>query len=336
MATSGEIARLAGVSRGTVDRVLNNRGSVSSETREKVMEIVKMLDYRPNRAGTILAARKKKYRIGVILFSEDNPFFNFITEGVEERARELEEDYAITTLTKRVEFDPKAQIKAIDEMEKEGINGLMIAPYNHDSIKRRIDELTDAGIPVVTVNTDIEGSKRLAYIGSDYYRGGAIGAGLFALMTKGDVNICIITGSPDILCHTERIRGLKGEIQTSYPRLCIKDILMNEDDDFKSFDITKRYLEKNPDTDALFFTAAGVYGGCRAVRDLGLNPCIISFDEVPTTIKMLKKGVINATISQQPRLQGRRALNVIFDYLTTGVVSDTVLIDHSILIKENL
>ena len=69
MATIKDIADLAGVSRGTVDRVLNNRGAVNSQTAEKIMEIVRALDYRPNKAGTDLAAQKKTYRIGVILFS---------------------------------------------------------------------------------------------------------------------------------------------------------------------------------------------------------------------------------------------------------------------------
>ncbi len=81
MATIKDIADLAGVSRGTVDRVLNNRGAVNSQTAEKIMEIVRALDYRPNKAGTALAAQKKKYRIGVILFSEHNPFFDEVMES---------------------------------------------------------------------------------------------------------------------------------------------------------------------------------------------------------------------------------------------------------------
>ena len=68
MTTIKEIADLAGVSRGTVDRVLNNRDAVSPKTAEKIMDIVRAMDYRPNRAGITLAAQKKKYKIGVILF----------------------------------------------------------------------------------------------------------------------------------------------------------------------------------------------------------------------------------------------------------------------------
>lgn len=74
MATIKEIAALAGVSRGTVDRVLNDRGAVNPETAEKIRKIAKELDYKPNRAGLVLAAQKKRLKLGVILFSTGNPF----------------------------------------------------------------------------------------------------------------------------------------------------------------------------------------------------------------------------------------------------------------------
>ena len=69
MATIKEIAALAGVSRGTVDRVLNHRGSVNPATAEKIEKIARELDYRPNVAGLVLAAQKRKLKLGVILFS---------------------------------------------------------------------------------------------------------------------------------------------------------------------------------------------------------------------------------------------------------------------------
>ena len=63
MATMKEIADLSGVSRGTVDRVLNGRGSVRPETAKRVMEIAEQLNYQPNKAGLILAAQKKNLKI---------------------------------------------------------------------------------------------------------------------------------------------------------------------------------------------------------------------------------------------------------------------------------
>ena len=75
MATIKEIAALAGVSRGTVDRVLNHRGAVHPKTAEKILEIAQALDYRPNRAGIVLAAQKRKLKLGVVLLGRGNPFY---------------------------------------------------------------------------------------------------------------------------------------------------------------------------------------------------------------------------------------------------------------------
>lgn len=310
-------------------------GAVSAQTAEKVMEIVRTLDYRPNKAGTALAAQKKKYRIGVILFSEHNPFFDEVMEGVREKALELQ-DYGITTITRRVEFDADAQLLAIEELVAEGIHGLMLAPYNHMRIQERIDGLVAAQIPVVTVNTDIDGSRRMAYVGSDYFQGGCTAAGLFALMTAGSVKLGIITGSSNVLCHTERIAGLEHILKTSYPRIQVTEILENHDDEFESYTLTRELLKRHPDMDALFFTAAGVHGGCRAVEESGCRPKVITFDEVPTTLEMLKKGVISATISQQPHRQGARSLDILFEYLTSGTVpeQERYFVEHSIRIRE--
>lgn len=337
MTTIKDIADLAGVSRGTVDRVLNNRGAVNPKTAEKIMDIVRALDYRPNKAGLALAAQKKKYKIGVILFSENNPFFDEVMTGVQAKAVELQ-DYGITTITKRVEFDMNAQLNAIDALIEEGIHGLMLAPYNHMLIQEKIDELVEMQIPVVTVNTDIDGSKRMAYVGSDYFRGGCTAAGLLALMTEGEVNLGIVTGSSNVLCHTERIEGLRHTLKKSYPRIHIAEILENHDDEFESYALTRQLLKDRPDLDALFFSAAGVYGGCKAVLESGRRPKIITFDEVPTTLDMLKKGVISATISQQPYRQGSKSLDILFEYLTSGVLpeKDREFVEHSIKIRENI
>ena len=337
MTTIKDIADLAGVSRGTVDRVLNNRGAVHPKTAEKIMEIVRALDYRPNKAGLALAAQKKRNKIGVILFSENNPFFDEVMTGVRAKAAELQ-DYGITTITKRVEFDVNAQLDAIDGLLEEGIHGLMLAPYNHMRIQKKIDELIDRQIPVVTVNTDIGGSKRMAYVGSDYFRGGCTAAGLLALMTSGDVKLGIITGSSNVLCHTERIEGFCHTLKKSYPRIHVMEILENHDDEFKSYALTSRLLKEHPALDALFFSAAGVYGGCKAILESGLHPRVITFDEVPTTLEMLKKGVISATISQQPYRQGSRSLDILFEYLTSGMPPENELnfVELSIKIRENV
>ena len=319
MATIKEIAALAGVSRGTVDRVLNHRGSVNPQTAEKIERIAKELDYKPNVAGLVLAAQKKRLKIGVILFSPENPFYIDVLQGVNDKAEELA-GYNCTVLIKQISFDVEAQLNALDELIAEEVNGIALAPYNDDRIRRRINDLYHRGIPVVTLNTDIENSKRIAYVGSHYHKSGATAAGLLQLMTHGQVNVGIITGSANILCHTERIAGFRETLKPYGDSIRITDIIEVHDDEIESYEKTTKLLKEHPEINALYFAAGGVYGGCRSVRALGLQDKmrIIAYDMVPTTKEQMRKGTIAAVICQQPKVQGSKPLSILFTYLTTG------------------
>ena len=219
MATIKEIAALAGVSRGTVDRVLNHRGDVNPQTEEKIMKIVRALDYKPNKAGIVLAAQKKNLKLGVVLLGVGNPFFDDVLAGVREKAEELA-GYNCSVLIKQTEYSLQQQLDAIDALLSEGINGLAISPYNDSAVREKIDGLDRAGIPVVTLNTDIENARRIAYVGSNFYKSGETAGALIRLMTKGEVHVGIISGSQNILCHTERISGF-AHIVASHPNIHI-------------------------------------------------------------------------------------------------------------------
>ena len=280
MATIKEIAELAGVSRGTVDRVLNHRGFVNADTEKKVLEIAGLLNYQPNKAGMALAAQKKKYVIGVLL-----------------------------------------------------------SPYNAAEVALKIDELWEAGIPCVTVNTDIPNSKRIAYVGSDYHKCGRVAANLLQLVDSGIIRLGIVTGSHNILCHEERIRGFSDYVKANKLPVQIVDIRENNDDDYQSYDIVSAMLSEHPQINALYFTAAGVFGGCRAIQNSSLSklPVVITFDAVPSTLEMLKTGIITATICQHPEEQGARSLSLLVDYLLTNKLPEQPLVhmDLEIKIKES-
>ena len=339
MVTIKEIATMAGVSRGTVDRVLNNRGSVNEEKAARIREIAASLGYKPNKAGIALAAQKKKLKIGVILFGTENPFFQKVLEGVSAKAEELSA-YDVTVLIRMVPFDAEAQVRAIDELVAQSIHGLVLTPYNDLLVADKINELSALGLPVVTTNTDIEGTGRIAYVGSDYYASGREAGGLMRLITGGQAKIGIITGSSQVLCHTQRIAGFSDVVSSCAPGMQILDTFKNHDDEFESYEVTRFFLRKHPDANALFFAAAGLTGGCRAVINMNRTKSlhIVCFDAEDLILPMLRDGLIDATISQQPLLQGSLPLDILFDTLTTGMPPEQEinLVSTAIRIRESI
>lgn len=340
MATIKEIAALAGVSRGTVDRVLNGRVGVSIETAKRVCQVISQVGYVPNKAGKSLAVRKRGLNFGFLLLNSasSNPFLEELIAGAE-KMNEDYADYGITILFRQTLIgQPQAQIRCIRELLEENICGLVIMPEDDPQVRAALRDLETRDIPVITVNTDIENSGRLAYVGSNYTQAGATAAGLAAMAVGGTARVGVIAGSPAILCHTARIEGFRQQAERRYPGLQIVDILYNHDDDFESYDKTKALLLAHPDLDLLYLTAAGVEGACRAVTELERNIPIICFDTVPTTAELLRRRVILAAIGQQPLYQGRKSLELLFEYVALGIKPrrEFYYTENLIKIEENL
>ena len=341
MPTIRQIAEIAGVSRGTVDRVLNHRGSVNPQTAERVLAIAKQLDYKPNRAGLVLAAQKKNIRLGVILFGKGNPFFDEVVSGIRQAEEELA-DYNCDVLLRWTSVSTARQIEAIDELLGCGVTGFAISPTNDPELAGKINELYEQNIPVVTLNTDIRNCKRLAFVGSNYYQTGSTAAGLMRLIAgagRKDIYVGIVSGSEEILCHTERIAGFQAAVSHE-KRIHIVETITNDDDDDTSYERTLKMLEDHPEINALFFAASGIYGGCKAVldKDRAKDCTIITYDAVSTTRELLLSDIISATICQQPRLQGSLPLEILFSYLAAGQAPKQELnyTTVDIRIKENI
>lgn len=322
MSTIKEIAKAANVSRGTVDRVLNGRGGVNSQTEQRILTIAAAMNYTPNPAGKTLAIKKKHLKFGFILMnSTNNPFFLDVENGIRSRTADFE-TYGIEVLLRYTPIDDsQKQLEAIDDLVGNGISGLAITPINHESVHAKLRALSEAHIPVVTVNTDLPTCGRIAYVGSNYRQAGETAAGLMNLICSGTANVGIVAGSLSVLCHAERISGFRERCRQAYPGIRTIDTVLNFDDDIKSYMATRDLLSSHPKIDALYLVSAGVIGACQAVKDLGLNSRmrIISYDLCEHTRALLSDGTIKATIAQEPNYQGKKPLDILLNCLGMGV-----------------
>lgn len=341
MATMKQIAQLAGVSRGTVDRVLNNRGIVNEQTAQKVREIAESLQYTPSKAARSLAALKRNIKLTYIMFDPRvNHFFQQVEDGIRKKAAELQE-YGVTVEILYSNFsDPDSQNKLLDQAVAGGTSGIAIAGFNSEDTAAKLRRISEAGIPVVTSNTDISDCKRIAFVGSNYFRSGQTAAGLMRLITQGHAKVGVLIGSYNVLCHTERVEGFISHIAAHAPGIEVVSIHENSDEDFESFSVTKSLLEQHPDINALFLASGGVYGACRAVEGIPpeRRPLILCYDCPQETRGMIEKGVISAAICQQPERQGSKPLDILFNYIAMGakLEKENYYTEINIIIRENL
>ena len=330
---------MCGVSRATVDRVLNNRGKVKADKRELILSTAKRLNYRPNPAGRALITRKKKPTVAIIMPSIGLCFFDDIIDAME-AAEEKYSLFGLNVVWKLMKgYDVERMAAAVDDVRPK-VNAVIINPINHPKVIEAINRCIDAGVFVVTVNNDVEQAKHHYYVGTDYYNGGQTAAGLMKLITRGQRHIAVTLASRQILGHKQRLQGFYSVLEGN-DQYEIIDILEDDDDDFTAFDKTKTLLVAHPDINTIFMAASGgAYGVCRAVLSLGRaeDITIITFDTLPGIVEMMEKGVVDAAIYQHPRQQGSRSMRLVYDYLLNGIEppQDRILLQNEIRILENV
>ncbi len=341
MATMKQIAQLAGVSRGTVDRVLNKRGNVKEDTALKITEIANSLQYTPSKAAKALATLKRDLKLVYIMPDPNsNHYFQQVKEGVLAKAADLQE-YGVTVELLCSNFsDPNSQINLLDRAVTSGAAGIVIAGFNRKETAAKLLEISSAGIPVVTANTDISCCGRIAYVGSDAYKAGQTAAGIAKMILHSNAKVGIITGSRNVQCHTERIRGFIDHLKQHAPKIEVLEIKENKDDDFESFTVTRELLCAHSDIDLLFLSGAGVFGSCRAIENFHSEapPKVICYDCTQETKFMLDKGIIHVSICQQPEIQGSKPLDILFNSIALNIppTQEYVYTKNEIIIRESL
>lgn len=341
MATMKEIAALAGLSRGTVDRVLNGRGHASQKTVDKVMQAAKELNYTPSRVARSLAVRKQNLLFTFLLPNPAViPFFSQVERGAVRMAAYLRESSVELRLRHASGWSEAEYLRLLDEAAVQHCNGIAIAGPDTESIAKRLAEISSAGIPVITVNTDIKGSGRLAYVGSDAYQAGRTAAGLIDLLTRDEIHLGIVFGDIRNSCHMERIAGMRDGLRALGRQWQEHFFVCNNEDHFDSYDLMKDSLRRFPEVNMLYIaTGNGVYGCCRAIEKLGLKrpPRVICHDESASLRELFDKGLLSATICQEPRQQGKWPLRILFDYLALGVppAQEVFYTGISIFTREN-
>ena len=324
MATIREIAKLAGVSRGTVDRVLNKRGCVHPDTEKRILTILHKLDYRLNGHARALSMQKKKFRIAYIYpISEINTFFDDVVAGINEKVLELH-NYDINLTIKPVKLnDTQLFLQALHRMQEKKVDGMIITPFNAPEIAEKINVLIDEGFPVITCNVDSTNSKRLAFVGCNLYKMGFTAGGLMGIIVGGKARIGIVSSG----IHNERLRGFIDAVTQNHPNIHIVDTVEAEEDTIKTLIETKIMMERNPCIQAIFAETVAVYGICQALVDLGLDKRIkvICFDDMPAIRNLMMEGRVSAIVIQNPFWQGYRSFEMLWDYLLNRKMPENIL-----------
>jgi len=315
--TIKQIAEYAGTSRGTVDKVLHNRPGVKESTRQRVLEIIKELDYRPNIIGKALVMNNRSLKIGIIVTPDENYYIQQVLLGIHAAFSEFSAFGITLSIKALTSFEPDEEIMLLDALVQEGCAGIAVFPIDHPKIIKKVNELGEQGIAIITFNSRIEKINNLCFIGQDNLRAGRTAASLMGRILAPDSELAVIISSRILSCHALRLGGFREKLQACWPTLRIKDIAEAFDDDDKSYEQTIRLCEKYPNLKAIYVTGGGSTGVCKALDSLKLSKevKVICHDICPASAPYLQSGTIAFSIEQDGYEQGYQLVKVLFEYL---------------------
>ncbi len=313
--TIQQIAEKAGVSRGTVDRALNQRGRINPEVAERVCKIAEEMGYvqkgRNKKSGN-------KLKIGVVTQLSKSPFMLEVNRGIGRARQELGERGIQVIVKEGISVDEQEQLHAIEALEREGIQGLAVMPADSEAIRLKLNALAgERQIPVVTFNSDIAGVKRSCYVGMDNRKSGRTAAGLMGMLTGGTGKVLVITGFFTNNVNNNRVEGFIEELKKSFPALQVAGVHGSFDDEGEVEKIIIDTMMNVPGINGLFVVSAGQAGIARAFEKLRLErrPYTIIYDLTPRNREALSVGTADFLIDQNGYVQGYEPPFILMDIL---------------------
>ena len=324
--TIQQIAELAGVSRGTVDRALNNRGRINPEVAKRIEQIANEIGYVPKhrkKAGQSVgeADRERISRIGVVTQLSQSSFMIQVNKGLQDASDRLRERGIEVVIKENASVDEQQQLAALQELEEEGMDALAIMPVECDSIREKINQLVEEKhIPVVTFNTYIVGTKRTCFVGLDNWKSGQAAAGLMGLMMHGHGKVLGITGYFSNSAGSCRIDGFVAELKKNFSDMELVGVQSSLDHTEEVEKIIVNAMTAFPDLEGIFVASGGQAGVKRAFERVNLEkrPYVIIYDLTPKNKNALLEGTVDFLIDQEGYEQGYRALTILEDIIKRG------------------
>jgi ribose transport system substrate-binding protein len=211
------------------------------------------------------------------------------------------------------DYDMAAMVTVLEQAIARRPSGLVVVGFE-PSLNAVVDKAAAAGIPVVTVDADLPGSRRVAFVGTGNYRAGAEGGKKLAALLDGKGKVALMT-KPGQSNLEERIRGYKDAL-AKFPQMEVVQVADTQSDPTVAAQAAAALLQKFPDLAGIACVeAAGGSGAATAVKEAGKvgKVKIVSMDRGNDVLEYIKDGVISATVAQQTALMPFYAVQILYN-----------------------
>jgi LacI family transcriptional regulator len=336
--TVHDIAAEAGVSLATVDRVLNARPGVRQKTVAKVAAAVQRLGYvRDVQAANL--AKKRIYPLVFVIPEGPNSFMR----GLEAEIRSAMQRSSVERTSIQLEtvpaLDADAIVRVLDAVDSANVTGVALVATDTAEVSAAVDRLTDKGVHVTTLVSDLPGSRRTHFCGIDNLAAGRTAAGLIGRFCSGrSGKVLVVAGSMTLSDHMDRASGFAAVLNSEFPNLEIVGPVETSDEADMVCQVVTAGLDANPDIIAIYNLGAGNRGLLDALqRGDHQDRAVVVHEVTEISRGGLAEGLFDAVINQDCGHEVRSAIRVLkarSDGLMPISAQERIRID--IFLKDNL
>jgi LacI family transcriptional regulator len=333
-----DIARAAGVSTATVDRVLHGRAPVRPATAQRVLKAAAALQYLPD-TELWRTLRPPPMELAFLLPIGTNRYLRMLGDSIGGACDALAPYHVRCRVHYIDSFDPAKVATALRRHGRHA-HGLAFMALEHPRVREAVDELAAAGVHVLTLISDLAQSRREAYVGIDSRAAGRTAATLIGRFVGPRTgSVAMIAGSLAYRGHEEREMGFLRLMADEFPALKVVGVREGRDDADTNHRLTLGLLKQHPDLVGLYNIGGGAEGVGRALKERrrDQSTVFVAHGLTPDTRALLIDGTLDAVINQHPQTVLLNAVRI-FTNLRDGRSANAGVepVRISIVLRENL
>lgn len=313
-----DIAQRAGVSVGTVDRVLHNRPNVSPSARAKIEEALKEMNYQPNVYASALAYNRS-YTFYVLLPKHgSDAYWDEIEEGAT-RAKELRRDFSVNVKFLYYErFESKSFTAVGNECISQNPDGVVVVPSDLDTTRSFTDRLHKQEIPFILLDSYMPDLKPLSFFGQDSFQSGYFAAKMLMLIAHDQKKIMLMKqtkeGRVASKQQANREVGFRHYMHDHFPAVEILEVDLQREKEHSFYDhILEEFFTKHPDIHhCITLTSRAYIVGDFLLKTNRRDIQIMGYDVVDRNRHDIEEGSISFLIAQHAFQQGYACVETLF------------------------
>ena len=280
-------------------------------------------------------AGEKRYKMALVCKAMDSEFWTDMRKGAADAAAKLG-NVDVVVLAPDREVNVQQQVQIMDDLTVQGVDGIAIAPCGANELIPVMQGATDAGIPVILVDTDAAWDNKIAFAGTNNRKGGQQAAERIAKLLDGKGSVAIITGIMGHQSHIDRVAGAM-DVFKNYPGIKIVSQQPANGERSLGMTVMENILTANPDLDALFSTNATMgLGAYEAMKAAGAKCIIVGFDSDSEMLGLIRDGEIDSLVAQGAYDMGRIGIESLYRHIQGEKLPRLIDVPSELVTRENV